>query len=250
MDTRCVIKDNVKEAAKDYKYLLNRGYNYSGALDLITSRYLLTKEDRMLLYRCVHRDEDACEVISKVVSPDKVSGQTIVIDGYNVILTVTSAIENRCLYLCDDGIVRDLRSVHIKDFTTPSIKQAIKEIVNALRQIAPKAVIVFLDKNVSWSRKHAMVLESSLTSMNINVKIELVTKTDTCVIASQSITATSDFVILQKAKEIFDLGGHIVKTMFPQCLNTWVYTNLSPRCHEKQNYKGRINTNEWAPEGP
>lgn len=231
METRCVIKDNVKEAAIDYKYLLNRGYNYSGALDLITSRYLLTKEDRTLLYRCVHRDEDVCEVMSKKVPPNEVSGKTIVIDGYNVILTVTSAIENRCLYLCDDGIVRDLRSAHVKDFSTPTIRQAIEEIANTLRLIAPNEIIVFLDRNVSWSRKHAVMLESKLQPMN--VKVELVSKTDTCVITSQSITATSDFVILQKAKKVFDLGGHIIKTKFPQSLTTWIYTSLSPQCHEK-----------------
>ena len=103
------ISKSLIEAAKDYKYLLNRGYPQKASLDLVTSRYRLSKYERLLLYRCVHSDEICNIVKSKRVDPNDVYNRLLIIDGYNVLLTILTGIKGEPLYLCDDGFIRDLR---------------------------------------------------------------------------------------------------------------------------------------------
>ena len=206
----CGVRNELVQAGRDYKYLLNRGYTPQGALDLVTSRYLLTKEERMLLYRCIHPEKEAEEIRKKTVPASSLRGKELVIDGYNALLTIASAIEGRCLYLCDDGYVRDLRSAHIKDFGTPSITQAIDTLIQKITEIEPKHVTIYLDKNVSKSLHHKTQIEEK-TRQHPNIEVKLATKADTEIMATKGIISTSDIVILKKAHKTTDIAGTIVK---------------------------------------
>jgi len=214
----CTPRKEVVEAAKDYKYLLNRGYSYLGALELVTSRYLLSKEERALLYRCIHPDIEVNEIRMKYIKPDGISGETLIVDGYNVLITIASAIEGRCLYICDDGFVRDLRSTYIKNFATPSITESIEVLANYLLEIRPKKVIIYLDKNVSKSKQHKYQLSVKMREKGIPADVNLAEKTDTIVIVSQGIISTSDILILKKAGKITDIAGEIIMTQYPKQL--------------------------------
>ncbi len=202
------LRRELLEALIDYKYLLNRGYKSRGALNLVTSRYLLTKEERMLLYRCIHSDNDVTSIREKTVS--EIRGRHLIIDGYNVLLTVAAAIEGLTLYLCDDGIVRDLRSLKIRNFSTPSIVNAIKLVKDAVDELGPSNVTLFLDKSVSMSAEHSKMIRMQSPQW----EVILASKADTEVITSRGVIASSDYVILMKAKEIYDLAGSIVLRKF------------------------------------
>ncbi len=203
------LRRELLEALIDYKYLLNRGYKSRGALNLVTSRYLLSKEERMLLYRCIHSDNDVTLIREKIVG--EIRERHLIIDGYNVLLTVTAAIEGLPLYLCDDGIVRDLRSMKIRDFSTPSIMNAIKLIKDATDELRPSNVTLFLDKSVSMSAEHSKVIRA----LSPQWEVILASKADTEVIASRGVVASSDYVILMEANEIYDLAGFVVLRKFP-----------------------------------
>ena len=203
------LRSEVIEAAKDYRYLLDRGYGQKVSLDLVTSRYLLTREERALLLRCIHRTSDYLSIRDKLINDLK--GYDLVIDGYNTILTVVSALEGRHLYLCDDCIVRDLRSSYVKDFTTKLINTAIAIIRDYLSMLKPSSVTIILDRNVSWSGKHAEIIKSLMPSANVR----LARKADIEVIGSTSVVSSSDFVILERVKYVYDLAGNIVLKNFP-----------------------------------
>ncbi len=199
-------------AAEDYKYLLNRGYNQQTVLNLVTSRYQLSSVERTLLLRCIHRDDDAMEIRSKII--DYPHGCELAIDGYNTILTVVSALEGRDLYLCDDCIVRDLRSSYIKDFSTPLILRAIELLRSELVSLRPRDIVFILDKNVSWSKKHAEIIKELIPES----RVVLAKRADISVIATNYVICSSDYVVLKRALYIHDLAGSIVKKLFPSRL--------------------------------
>jgi len=203
-----LIREDVIKAAKDYKYLLNRGYNQKGALDFVTSRYMLTPTERALLLRCVHRDDEAHAIRRKLV--ESIEGRKLIIDGYNTLLTLVSVFEGRYVYLCDDCIVRDLRSSYIKDFSSPLIVKAISELASFIKMLRPEHVVVILDKNVSWSARHAEVIRSIVPEF----EVKLAKKADIEVIASLGIISSSDFVILSRARYVFDAAGKIIANKF------------------------------------
>ncbi len=215
------LRNEVLKAAEDYKYLLNRGYKPTSTLDLITSRYLLSREERVLLYRCVHSRGDVDKIINKIVQPSEIKGKELVIDGYNVILTVASGIEGRTLYVCDDTFVRDLRSVKVRNFSSTSLLTAIKLIAMEIESLNPSKVVLFLDRNVSWSAKHAEVIKKEI---NRPVDALLASKADTSVIKEGGIASSSDYLVLENSNLVFDLAGEIIRSKYRNQLSNSIYS--------------------------
>ena len=78
----------LKEARKDLKYLLNRGYNKPSALKLVGDRYQLNKPERSILFRSVFSDREAEIIKSKRVSISELRGRKLLVDGFNVLNTI------------------------------------------------------------------------------------------------------------------------------------------------------------------
>ncbi len=207
-----VLRKEVLDAMEDYRYLLNRGYKAKGALNLVTARYLLTREERLLLYRCVHSQADADRIRSKIVN--NLTGEKLAVDGYNAIITVAALVEGRTLYLCDDGIVRDLRGARIKDFSSPSLLRAIGLLKDHISAQSPAEVVLVLDKSVSMSAEHAKMMRRETPEW----KVMLADKTDKQVLAlsDEYIISSSDYVILVNARRIYDVAGRTVLELRPQ----------------------------------
>ncbi len=196
----------VIEAAKDYKYLLNRGFPQKASLDFVSARYRLSRSERNLLMRCVHRDIDLEVIKRRTVS--NVRGVDLVIDGYNVFLTVASAIEKLPLFLCDDGFIRDIRSTYTKDFSSPTIKEAIENVIKAIELLGVGSALVVLDKNISWSARHAEFL-----AQTYGVPTVTATKADIAVIGSGRVVCSSDFVILLRSDKVYDLAQFVIRNI-------------------------------------
>ncbi|MGZ3514587.1 MAG: DUF434 domain-containing protein, partial [Thermodesulfobacteriota bacterium] len=50
---------DLQKAARDFRFLLNRGYPRKAALELVGNRYGLTSDERHLLHRGVFSDSDS-----------------------------------------------------------------------------------------------------------------------------------------------------------------------------------------------
>ncbi len=205
-----VLRDEIINALLDYKYLLNRGYNQKPSLDLVTSHYRLSKWERMVLFRCVHSDRDSSEVCRKKVDPSEICRDRLVIDGFNTLLTIASAIEDDLVYLCDDCFVRDLRSVKFKSFGVDGIKSSALKLMEYVRTLSPLEVTIILDKQVSRSGE----LRSELSEVMHGAEIVLASKADITVLAQGGIVASSDFVILKRANKVFDMAGYVIMKEF------------------------------------
>ncbi len=205
-----LIRNEVINALVDYKYLLNRGYSQKLSLDFVTSRYGLSSVERALLLRCVHSDLDVAEVIKKKVYESEVGNYGLVIDGFNVLITLVSVIEGDYVYMCDDGIVRDLRSSKFKNVDVEILKEALNKLAKYLERLRPHQTIVVLDKNVSKSGE----LRNSIKNVFNNAKVVLASKADIAVISTNALTSSSDFVILKKVSKVFDIAGYIITNEF------------------------------------
>ncbi len=203
------IRLEVVEAAKDYKYLLNRGYGQKMALDTVTSRYGLASVERTLLLRCVHSDLDSATIRRKHVNG--VTSSQLVIDGYNVFLTIHAVTEGMNVFLCDDGFVRDLRKSYRKGVTLNHLELVVEVVNHALTELSPASVKVVLDKNVSYSARHADRLRYLVKGV---VDVVLAEKADIELIGGGGVIASSDYVVVSRVSKVFDLAGYIVKTSY------------------------------------
>jgi len=186
-------------AYEDYKYLLNRGYNRKPALDLISSRYNLDKKSRLLLYRCIHSDEEIQHIRSKSVK----SVTYVILDGYNLALTLLSLIYGDEIFLCDDGFYRDLGLGKRKN-NSEEIFDMLVLLSEYLDQNKIKFEII-LDSQISRSGE----LAGKLRYRGIYAKT--VRKTDLELILSNNVICTNDFLVLNRARQIYNLLAKFIK---------------------------------------
>ncbi|MCY0859414.1 MAG: DUF434 domain-containing protein [Sulfolobaceae archaeon] len=192
------LRRELAEAYKDYKYFLNRGYSRKVALEAITSRYNLSVKEKMLLYRCVHSDDEIKAVKSKVV---KHLPKSIIIDGYNIGITFLSIVYDDEVFICDDGFIRDLGLGKRK--LSDEVYDALLVVSEFLENLGISFQIV-LDSQISKSGELAEILR------NKGLNVRTVKKADKQVIISKEIVASNDFVILYNAYAVFDVLGLLV----------------------------------------
>lgn len=203
------VREEIIEASRDYKYLLSRGYKQKVVLDLVTSRYGLSNVERTLLLRCVHSSQDVEAIKSKCVS--SVARYPLIIDGYNVLLTLHAVMEGMEVFLCDDGFVRDLRKSYRKGIDLKMFEDTTELLKKELLELTPSSVTIVLDKNVSYSAHHADTIRNFMRDL---AEVVLANKADLKVIGGDGIIASSDYVVISKARRIYDLAGEIIKKYF------------------------------------
>jgi len=122
------------DAIDDMKYLLNRGYKKKTALNFVSNHYGLDRKGRNFLLRYVFSDRDIEEHKSKLVPIESIRGRDVVIDGYNVLVTVETILNNGKVVRGMDGFLRDTSGVFSKYRFDKNTKNAINSILDMLKK--------------------------------------------------------------------------------------------------------------------
>lgn len=99
------------EAVQDYSFLLSRGYSESQLSELVGSRYRLTARQRKVIRRCGCSDNALLERERKEIKPAGISQQPVVIDGFNLIITLETAFSGGFVFEGRDSCFRDLSNI-------------------------------------------------------------------------------------------------------------------------------------------
>ncbi len=213
---QCICYDNflrtdvLFEAAKDYKYLLNRGYNAITSLNLVSNHYKLSKEERLALYRSIHSNSIASSILRKTVEPQNLSSDLLIIDGFNVLITLTAALRCKQLIRGDDGFVRDILGVFGRVKYNRILFRAVYYLVYSLFSLNIERIVVVLDKNVKWSKLFSDILYKVLLTYVPYPSIFLAHKSDKKILSLNGIISSSDIVVLMHARKVFDIAGYII----------------------------------------
>ena len=209
-------KDKLRDASYDLKFLLNRGYRRKNALNFVSNKYLLSKHERNYLTRSIYSDLIAKSRMSKIVDISEIENQILLVDGYNVLISVESICKKDydSLILCDDGIIRDLNAVFGKYKLNEYTKKALNYILVIISEYNPK-IRFFFDKQVSFSGKLAKITEELMNIYKIGGDTVLSSNVDFEIIKMNSIescvVATSDSAIIDKVSRILDLPFYILQ---------------------------------------
>ena len=193
----------LSEAYRDLKYLLNRGYRKSYALEFVANHYRLTKKERHLLARCVFSDGWIAEVKEKLLKPEELAGKILAIDGFNVLITLESLLEGKAI-LCEDGLVRDLK-YQGKYKPHEKTRENLKLIVSALAGLSPQKAIFFYGKNNSRSGVVRALTAELLSEFDVPGEVLLVKSPDHELKGFETV-ATADVGVIGHAKGVFDLA--------------------------------------------
>jgi hypothetical protein len=215
---------DLPKAARDFRFLLNRGYPRKASLELVGNRYGLTSDERHLLHRGVFSNSDSGSRRKKKVFIGEVRNRDLVIDGHNVLITVEAGISGQPLVVGDDGFIRDISGLSGSFRKTAATEKAIRFIIRAIKKIKPSQTLFLLDAPISKSGELAEAVRNYLTKQDIPGEAMAVKVPERVLIGFPGVVATSDTAIIDQSKKVLDLAGHVLRENIELesliCLNT------------------------------
>lgn len=201
----------LNDAVDDLSWLWTRGYSEKAALKITGDRYRLTNRQRQALARAACSDQALFQRPTTCVPVEDLAGATLLIDGYNLLITVESGLAGGLVLACRDGNYRDLASVHGTYRRVEETFPAIRTIAEELAFLKVDRTIWYLDKPVSNSGRLKGFLLEIASETHQQWEVELVNSPDRVLReAKQGIVATSDGIVLNEVEHWANVTRFIV----------------------------------------
>ncbi len=205
---------------EDLIFLLDRRYPRKQAIELVGNRYRLNHSERMILYRGVFDTRSTALRKEKRVGIQKI--KRLVIDGYNVLITLESYLKGKIVFRSLDGFVRDVAGIYGNQTFNGYMQRCISLLIEFIKDgLMANSVffqegLLFLDLPVSKSGELASYLRDRFSLKKINVKVDVVKNPDGVMIeaarlSKDTVVATSDTVVLDKVDMSFDIPDYIIR---------------------------------------
>jgi hypothetical protein len=192
---------SIENAAKDIRYLLDGGYPQKGTVSFVCDHYRLDEGQRHLISRKVIARPVSEKRRLKLLPCDKIHGNNIIIDGYNIIIGMESILEKKAI-LCDDGVVRDIKGISRNFRISENTHKAIELILSFLKDKSPSQVHFLLDSQISKSGMLSKLLREKINYYGLQGDAKTSRHVDHDLKCSDDIVATSDGVIIDAAKKV------------------------------------------------
>ncbi len=213
------------EAGKDFLLLLDRGYPRKGSLDLVGSRHQLDTIHRNLLHRGIFSKRESNLRKERLVSIERIRGANVALDGYNVIITLESALKDLPLIYANDGVIRDVAGVSSGYKTSEATERALDLIFNLLYNLEPIYTLILLDSPISLSGVFALNLREIMKERRLNGDALAVKVPERHLKDFDGIVATSDSALINQSRQVVDIAGHIIRKVI-KCESLISFKNL------------------------
>ena len=226
-----VISD-LRSALDDFSLLLTKGYADKSALKLVGDKFSLTERQRLAIMRSACSDRQLASRSRRRVELKELANQPIVIDGYNVLITIEAAMSDGLIFIGRDGCFRDLASIHGTYRKVTETIPAVKLIGEFLTEVGvgqfrgegvpplhhmgfardktTAQVLWLLDSPVSNSGRLKTLIRKLAKENNWDWEVELLLSPDAKLKKTDLVVASSDSVVLDKCKRWLNLAAEII----------------------------------------
>lgn len=222
--------ENLKRAVSDLSWLLSNEYPQKVSLKIVGDKFSLTDRQRKAINAASAekqslelRNENEIEIDLAVDSKFKKLNSTLVIDGYNLLITTECALSNAPLFIGLDGCMRDIASIHSTYRKVEETISALELIGKVIEELEIKETIWVLDSPISNSGRLKKIMEELAEERKWNWKILLEKHADKSIVElSQNeshVVASCDAWIIINASNWVNLCSFIVKNYIP---SAWV----------------------------
>jgi hypothetical protein len=206
----------LQAAVADVSWLKTRGYSEKSVLKLVGDRYQLKERQRKAVMRCACSDQQLEQRRQRQAPLESLRGSQLLLDGFNLLITIESALSGGYLFQGRDGCYRDIASIHGSYRQVEETLAAILLIGQALEALGVGQAKWLLDKPVSNSGRLSATLIELSKEQHWQWESELLFNPDQALIQADGIIVSSDGIVLEQAGQWADLPNYIVQRFLPQ----------------------------------
>lgn len=201
----------LQQAVKDLSWLWSRGYAEKSSLKLVGDRYRLQGRQRLAVARCSCSRQAASRRRLHALPEEAMKGKSLHIDGFNLLITIESALSRGLILEGVDGCYRDIASIHGTYKRVTETEEAILLVGKALEELDVKGAAWYFDRPVSNSGRLKQTVIELAEKNNWAWKGELHYNPDHLLAGQAEPAVSSDSVILDNAPQWFNLARYIVR---------------------------------------
>jgi hypothetical protein len=198
-------------AVSDLSWLFSRGYADASSLKLVGDRYQLVERQRIAVLRSSCSNDALTARRSRQVDHRELRGRALRIDGFNLILTLESALGGGVILGGCDGCARDLASVHGTYRRVEETRPALELAAHLLAEWNAGPCTWLLDSPVSNSGR----LAAMIREVNPHWTAEVVQNPDTLLSQPGDLVVSADSLILDRCGEWANLARALVEAGVP-----------------------------------
>lgn len=198
-------------AVVDLSYLLEKNYGIKAAMQLVGNRYLLNIRQQKAVKGMAASNTNLEIRLNKRIFHNDLEGKSIVIDAFNLIITLESLLSDAFLFKGRDSNFRDLSSVHGSYKKVVQTERVLKLIGLACLDLKINHVLWVFDKPVSNSGRMKVLLYDMAKKYNFPWDIILDYNPDKYLVNSKEIIISSDAWILNNCTHWFNLIAFIIE---------------------------------------
>jgi hypothetical protein len=201
----------LNQAVTDLSYLVTRGYADKSALKIVGDRYRLTQRQRNALLRSSCSDQSLAIRLAKEVQADVLKDQTLIIDGYNLLITVESGLAGGIILDCRDSCFRDIASLHGTYRKVEETIPALKMIGHEINQLGVEKARFYLDRPVSNSGRLKKLMLEMAAEEGFNWEVELHNNPDKIIVQfPETITISADSWVIDHCSQWYNLHKQLI----------------------------------------
>ncbi len=217
-DRRLFAPENIpvlRKAMSDYCWLLTRGYALKSSLKLVGDRFSLTQRQRLALMRAACSEQQAADRERRRIATAELPHQSLVVDGYNLLITIEAALSGGAIFRGTDGCYRDLAGMHGSYRRVSETTPAIAMIGRFLSDWQVGDVQWLLDKPVSNSGRLKTHICSAAEQNEWNWRVDMVLSPDHILAESDDIVVSTDSAILDRDIRWTNLAADVIDSNIP-----------------------------------
>jgi hypothetical protein len=168
--------------------------------------------------RAACTDEQLARRTATQLPPADLGGRPVSIDGFNLLITLETALSGGVVLRGRDGALRDLSSIHGTYRAVQETDRAIRLAAAALLPRAPGPVRWLLDRPVSNSGRLAARLRELGPVLGLAWTVEVVFNPDRELADTADVVVTADSAVLDRAGAWLNLGALALEAEPPRWL--------------------------------
>jgi hypothetical protein len=212
----------LQAAVADLSWLRTRNYAEASAIKLVGDRYQLRRRQRVAVGRCACAEEKRESRAARGLQPGDIAGETLFIDGLNVITTIEVALGGGVLLIGRDQCMRDMASFHGSYRLVRETERAVEILISIIDSMEPTEAVVYVDRPVSNSGRLAEMIRNVAAGAASSISAQTADGVDATLKQARAIVATADSAILDVCDRWLNLARIAVERQRSEVEPIWL----------------------------